>query len=456
MERLKSTYWLVCIVWLIHTVQGKLVLEVKIQLNTSANVIYDKLNTNKIDMIAFKGEQEMLDRIAVDFVDYCNLNTLKQHLNYDTNVFELLADGAVHSDSEVANEICFSHTNTVEFSFGQLTRFPTSLTDFWFNQLVRLNLSNNFIDKFESFSSIKSRLSLEYLDMANNKLKAIDSDTFKGLDALKRLNLCHNRIESISPFAFTDHVRHLVELDLSNNLLSDASIEFLLFATLTNLKYLNLNNNKLTTLSNHLLLNFYSLEYLGLNGNNLKTFELFQLSRSNEFLKVLDLSFNTNLKFKLATDEEHAGGHASSSGKHKSNNIESLNLAGIEMSDVNMNLFLDSLFDTYAALRVLNVSFTNMKHIESFKWPRSIEVVDLSFNLIEQFDCKQFLYASTLTDDVLDNNNALKLRSLYLNHNRLSDFKRFIQSCSPILNRTYQVSNLNIISNPYVLIYMSR
>ena len=435
MERLKSAYWLFCIVWLIHTVQGKLVLEVKIQLNTSTNVIYDKLHTNKINMIAFKGEQEMLDRIAVDFVDYCNLNSLKQHLNYDTKVFELLADGAVHSDSEVANEICFSHTNTVEFSSDQLTRFPTSLTDFWFNHLARLNLSNNLIDKFETFLLMKSRLSLEYLDMTNNRLKVIDSDTFKGLNALKHLNLCHNRIESISPFAFTDHVRHLVELDLSHNLLTDSSIEFLLFATLTNLKYLNLNNNKLTTLSNHLLLNFYSLEYLGLNGNNLKTFELFQLSRSNEFLKVLDLSFNTNLKFKLATDEEQASGHASS-GKHKSNNIESLNLAGI-----NMNLFLDSLFDTYAALRVLNMSFTNMKHLESFRWPRSIEVVDLSFNLIEQFDCKQFLYASSLTEDVLINNNALKLRNLYLNHNRLSDFKRFIQSCSSILNRTYQVSN---------------
>ena len=232
---------------------------------------------------------------------------------------------------------------------------------------------------------------LERFDLSSNRLSAIESDTFHNLKILKYLNLANNQIESINPFAFSDDTRYLVELNLSNNLINDNSIEFLLFASLTNLKYLLMDNNKITMLSHHLLFNLYKLEYLSLRANNLIAFELFKLNKNS--LKTIDLSFNENLKFDLnKPSDDLAYTDQIAQEVTTDNQLEVINLNGVDLSS-KTEQFLDLLFDKYKLLKHLNLSNSKIKTLWSLKWPNTIETIDLSFNYIkdDQFDCRQFM-----------------------------------------------------------------
>ena len=196
-------------------------------------------------------------------------------------------------------EDCFADIESLDFSANKLAHFPSNLTRTMFKRVKRLNLSNNAIQVLNSqqdFGTMLARTTLETLDLSANQLTSIDEETFKYLSTLKHLNLANNKIKFINLFAFAFDTHHLVELDLGKNFIEDTSMEFLLFSSLAKLTYLNLNENSLTTLSNHLLYNLYSLEYLSLSRNKLKTFDLFSLNKNNEFLRIVDLSFNSNLE----------------------------------------------------------------------------------------------------------------------------------------------------------------
>ena len=214
--------------------------------------------------------------------------------------FNALAKNLIDYCGAYLREKCFSDVETLDFTDIKLKEFPSDLMRQMFGNVKHLNVSRNLIGGLAphtDFASMLARDTLHTLDLSSNQLATIDEETFKHLKNLKHLNLANNKIKFINLFAFTADTHNLVELDLSRNLIVDTSMEFLLFSSLSKLKYLNLNQNRLTTLSNHLLYNLYSLEYLSLNRNNLKTFDLFSLSsKTNEFLKIVDLSFNSNLK----------------------------------------------------------------------------------------------------------------------------------------------------------------
>ena len=109
--------------------------------------------------------------------------------------------------------------------------------------------------------------------------------------------------------------------------------------------------------------------------------------------------------------------------------VETLNLAGVDLNEAS-NQFLDVLFDKFKQIKHLNISYTNIKIVWSLKWPRTIETIDLSFNSIkdDQFDCRQWSFEQ-LTNQELD------IRFIYLNNNQLSNFKKIIENCAPILSK---------------------
>lgn len=282
---------------------------------------------------------------------------------------------------------CYSTTN-LDLSDNKFKKIPINLINKWFYNLKQLNMSFNSIGNL-TFDFECSQL--ERFDLSSNRLSAIESDTFHNLKILKYLNLANNQIESINPFAFSDDTRYLVELNLSNNLINDNSIEFLLFASLTNLKYLLMDNNKLTMLSHHLLFNLYKLEYLSLRANNLIAFELFKLNKNS--LKTIDLSFNENLKFDLnKPSDDVAYTDQIAQEVTTDNQLEVINLNGVDLGS-KTEQFLDLLFDKYKLLKHLNLSNSKIKTLWSLKWPNTIETIDLSFNYIkdDQFDCRQFM-----------------------------------------------------------------
>lgn len=240
----------------------------------------------------------------------------------------------------------------------------------------------------------------------------------------------------------------------------DSSIEFLLFASMPNLKVLNLDNNRLTMFSSQLTLNFNSLERLSLKANNLRTFDIFQLGQNNKLLMAIDISFNINLRFeniKAKVDRNERPqeieflSYQSFLTNKKSkkviddlmsppkNSLVDLNLAGIDLgnNDLSTNSFLDKVFEAYNGLRMLNMSWTNVRSVRSYEWPRTIETIDLSFNRLDSFDCKQFVGAAAGYMHL--NRKTNRLRNIYLNNNQMTHFAKFIESCSVILNKPYMV-----------------
>lgn len=173
------------------------------------------------------------------------------------------------------------------------------------------------------------------------------------------------------------------------------------------------------------------------------------------------MSFNSDLKFKTSkiNDEDYSKNKEIEFLSYQSmlsdktnvinkgltiqeNKLESLNLAGVDLKE-KTSFFLENLFARYRNLKFLNVSMAKIKSARTFTWPQSLEVIDLSLNQIESFDCEQFSNVPTgnsLSNTHLTVNKAIKLRELYLHGNRLSSFEQFIGDCSSILTGFYDVS----------------
>ena len=379
MQKKKIAYiWLFALIFFssIHFVHvTSNISHVKLKLNKAFNSYSINLDRQSFQLSSLENETEMTQMINTSLQSYC-----KSHLNQQ-------------------NTNCFASTESLDLSEINFLKIPVNLVNKWFgNELRQLNMSHNLIGNLSlEFTSTR----LESIDLSFNQISCIEADSFRSFKSLKYLNLQSNQISSINSFAFSDDTRYLIELNLSNNLLTDNSIEFLLFASLTNLKYLNMNSNRLTIISHHLLSNLYSLEYLSLKENNLATFELFKLNKNNLFLKYLDLSSNRNLKFEVENSDNSKYSNSELSDPAYSQQVifdeennfqlESLNLAETDLSSVDS--ILDALFDKYKLLKHLNMSHTKLKSIWSLKWPTTIETIDVSFNSIkdEQFDCRQLM-----------------------------------------------------------------
>ena len=96
-----------------------------------------------------------------------------------------------------------------------------------------------------------------------------------------------------------------------------------------------------------------------------------------------------------------------------SNQIETLNLSGIDFSGSYVNQFLAKLFQSHQQLRHVNISHAKInKNINVYRWPAHIQSLDLSFNALTEFEC------------------PTRLDTIYLNNNQLSNFTALIESCT--------------------------
>lgn len=358
-------------------------------------------------------------RIQIEFnqtIKYPLLINKSSRLTYEESLAHFL-----QSDPNLTSNI-----TRLSFSMNNLGHFPNKLLSLVLANLTEINFSQNFIsslNSLEDFSKMTSRDRIEAIDLSFNNLSIVDDENFRYLSNLKLLNLSHNLISQISLFAFSVDSDQITHLDLSHNLITDSSLEFLLFSNLINIKWLNMDHNRLTHLSNHFLFNLYNLEYLSISNNQLKSLNLFYLvNKNNQFLKFIDLSNNFNLKFKVY--ERNLENEAS-----VQNNVETLNLSAIDLSNFNLNIFLDNLFDKYKKLKVLNLSSARIKSIVwSTKWPQTLKVLDLSNNFLKnsQFDCSQFHLS----------NKNFNLTKIDLSNNEFDNFAHLVKTCSAFFNQT--------------------
>jgi len=352
------------------------------------------------------------------------------NLSHVADYFSKVCKSQVQLKSVDSRKMCFSSVKELDLNANGMKHFPTALTNHFFYNLKALNISSNSISNISSFSDLSamaSRLVLEVLDLSLNQIDVIEEETFRYLKSLRYLNLANNKIKFINMFSFSSDLHNLIELNLNHNEIKDNSMEFLLFSSLTSLEVLRMSFNQITSVSSHLLYNLYSLKELHLNNNDLQSLDLlFKSHKNNELLRLIDVSFNRNLKLELISLEK-SGDYAST---NYINNVEVLNLSGTSWHGLNMNTFLDLLFDGYRKLQVLNMSSSNIKSsVWSTKWPLTIQTIDLSHNLLKdkQFDCRQFL-----------SRDYKALKTILLNNNRLSNFGLFMENCMKFYETRHQ------------------
>ncbi|CAK1547729.1 unnamed protein product [Leptosia nina] len=204
------------------------------------------------------------------------------------------------------------------------------------NTLLALGLPNNQLPSVP-IEALYNLWYLDRLDLSNNKIHALDGNSFKGLQNLTYLDISDNQLTSISPEAFRPLVklsvlrlrgnllkvaalsslkgaRSLKELDVSSNALegplgpttlptlwvlktlhlSDntfASIRRGALSGLANLTHLNLHNNQIDVLEDYAFRHLVNLSHLDLSHNEIVSVSGASLAQLSN-LEHLDLSHN--------------------------------------------------------------------------------------------------------------------------------------------------------------------
>lgn len=257
----------------------------------------NKLNLSKnlIESLNYSIESENLEELYLNgnrLSEFCfglnNLTNLK-HLDLSSNHIHTLHDFTfsgmislkilnlshnsltvfnVSNLNESVEQLDLSRNEIVSFDFNSLNEEKKS------NCLKWLNLENNLIENLAEYC-FSSMSRLEHLELGLNKIKEIKNNTFQGLKNLQVLNLVSNEIEYIETNAF-DEFRSLSLLNISNNLLAH-SLTDNLFQELTQLEKLLLNSNKLTRINRNTFFirsaDDSNLKLLELNNNKLAVIE---------------------------------------------------------------------------------------------------------------------------------------------------------------------------------------
>lgn len=182
-----------------------------------------------------------------------NLENL-QHLSVSGNQINFIESNAFAN----TNELVYLNLST-----NKITHFKSEI----FVKLQSLKLLDLNFNELEEIPQISSETIISILFLNYNNIKKIIANAFVQMPKLTKLFLGGNQISEIHVEAFNQH--SLLEiLDLSTNKLSflpEGWSEFL-----TSLKYLNLNDNQITSLESISLTNMLPLTELHLANNPLE------------------------------------------------------------------------------------------------------------------------------------------------------------------------------------------
>lgn len=249
-------------------------------------------------------------------------------------------------------------------------------------RLVVLNLANNALTRIES-NTFKSLNFLQVLDMRNNsigfvneraflplnnlhtlnlsgnRLHIIGAALFNGLHVLNRLVLSNNLITMIDPRAFRN-CSGLKELDLSSNQMNDVPVAV---RDLKMLKSLDLGENRISVLGNDSFENMSQLTGLRLMDNlisNITNGIFYPLHG----LHVLNLAKNKIQSIERGSFD-------------KNNEIEAIRLDKNLLTDIN------GIFSTLSSLLWLNLSENQLVWFDYAFIPMNLKWLDIHSNFIE-------------------------------------------------------------------------
>lgn len=205
-------------------------------------------------------------------------------------------------------------------------------------RLVVADFSNNSIERVDRLG-FTGASSLEMLDLSQNAIATLDVEVFIDQTSLQVLNLSYNQITELEPQTLSTH--NLLTLDLSNNGLTGLSEH--IFDQIMSLKSLNLSGNPLENLHADTFFYLSNLEVLNLRRTNLSSILFGTFSHQHKLI-VLDLSENhlKKLDFDLFMPIMH--------------DLRSLELDGNELTE--LDGFENALFPQLTLLDIKNNNFT--------------------------------------------------------------------------------------------------
>ncbi|XP_009325235.1 PREDICTED: leucine-rich repeat-containing protein 70, partial [Pygoscelis adeliae] len=154
--------------------------------------------------------------------------------------------------------------------------------------LQTLNLANNKISRI-SDSAFHHLENLAYLFLEGNNLTLVPSNAIGRLKNLERLSLSHNPIGSIHPFAFKG-LNKLRYLSLKNVKLKCIAVNG--FFGLNNLSQLILSYNDLENIDSSTFTLLNNLMYLQLDRNKITSIGNGTFEKMGQSLQILSLAFN--------------------------------------------------------------------------------------------------------------------------------------------------------------------
>ncbi|XP_059150135.1 toll-like receptor Tollo [Physella acuta] len=357
----------------------------------------------------------------------CQAKSLKS-LRLSMNEIQKFEDAGLF-----CNQTHPSMLEVVDLSANQLTKVPQ-----WFSSSLPhvfvLSVANNSISYLENFPFEHSG-NMYQLDLTNNEINDFNSGDFHGLVNLRYLKISDNDVSSL-PRRFLSSVssiaglemasmgldenvwmeltnlNSLMELDLSNNKISAINMEVM--GQFLKLESLSLRNNNILFVHKDTFVNQTRLAQLDLSSNNL--FDVPEsLFRRQYLLKHLLLGYN---RIKSIGQDAFAELKQLARLELKYNMLTNLptralysltNLVNLDLCCNTLTTLEPDLLAKTKALTYFNVSFNNLKEIPVLSYAESLQVVDLSNNVITSLLPVTFQDLQALKKIVLSNNQLTSL-----------------------------------------------
>lgn len=151
------------------------------------------------------------------------------------------------------------------------------------HSLVALKMAHALSPDYHSLSPniFKALTSLQYLDLSNNRIKAIPETSFHFMKNIKAIELRDNQIDQIAKGTFQGDIHSKLQI-VSFAFNGIKYIPQHTFVDLASLKHLNLDDNKIEKIERRGFMNLDQLKTLSLRGNKISTIsdESFQVSQT--------------------------------------------------------------------------------------------------------------------------------------------------------------------------------
>lgn len=274
---------------------------------------------------------------------------------------------------------------------------------------------------------------VKILDLSNNQITELSSQSFQELPSLTTLRMSGNRIIEISHRSFIS-LPSLMSLDLSNN--PTVQIEDRAFEGLAKLRMLSITNTKITKLGKSLR-DLSTLHSLNMGSNQIEMIQD-ENFEGNEELRMLDLSQNqiTQISTKAFVNLKYLRYLSLSS-----NPIVRVSQLEFSSSVLHLVDFTNCLLEeipgkmpeSVADYRLGNNKLTEVK-AENFENITNLRLITLNNNQIKEVEEKAFGHLENLMEIWLSNNKLKfiprllprNLQKLFLDHNEIYEIGRRI------------------------------